>query len=188
MNRRNILCAVILLISAHLFSQDIIGLGTRWNDSFREWEVHTGDDWRVGTLELRWSLPRGFDGKDDWTEWDFRLGDTTARIQLKWADDPNLWEIKCLGVTATARTTWNNDFRQWRISDGTHRVNWQSRYGNIRDEWIVREEDCGYFSVYTYWEGDPRDWVVVDELNPDVSYAMRIAMIFIAMFNSVPKV
>lgn len=188
MNRLSLLIAFLLVIVTQVTSQDVIGLGTRWSDSFREWEVHTADDYRTGTLELRWNLPPIPGGREDWTEWDFRLGDTTAQIRLKWNDDPNLWEIRCLGVTVTARTTWNNDFRQWRISDGTHRINWQSRYGNIRDEWIVREEDSGFFSVYTYWEGDPRDWVVVDELDEDVSYAMRVAMIFLAIFNSIPKV
>ncbi|HLF63938.1 MAG TPA: hypothetical protein VI603_09300 [Saprospiraceae bacterium] len=180
---------ILILTGSSGFSQDIIGIGTRWKDSFREWEVYTADDWRTGELRLRWSLPTGQTGiREDWTEWDFRLGDTTAQIKQKWADDPNLWEIKCLGVTVTARTTWNNDFRQWRLSDSKHRVNWQSRYGNIRDEWIVREDDSGFFSLYTYWEGDPRDWVVIDELDEDVSYAMRVALIFIAIFNSVPKV
>lgn len=174
-----LLCGPIVTIHA----QDMIGIGSVWNDSFREWEIYTGNDWRTGTLDLRWNLP----GREDWTEWDFRLGDTTAQIRLKWSDDPNLWEIKCLGVTVTARTAWNNDFRQWRLSDGTHRINWQSRYGNVRDEWIMREDALGHFTVYTYYEGDPRDWVIVDELKEDVSYAMRVAMIFIAVFNSVPK-
>lgn len=172
----------VLLGVSKGISQDIIGIGSRYSDSFREWEIHTTDKWRTGELRLRWEI------REDWTEWDFRLGDTTAEIRLKWADDPNLWEIKCLGVTVTARTTWNNDFRQWRVSDGTHTINWKSRYGNIRDEWIVRESEEGYFSVYTYYEGDPRDWVIVDEFNEDVSYAMRVALIFLAIFNSVPKV
>lgn len=179
---RFIICTFSLM-TINVHAQDIIGIGTLWNDSFREWEIHTADDWRTGSLELRWNLP----GTEDWTEWDLRLGDTTAQIRLKWSDDPNLWEIKCEGVTVTARTLWNNDFRQWRLSDGKHRITWQSRYGNIRDEWIMREEDPGSFSVYTYYEGDPRDWVVIDKLDEDVSYAMRIALMFIAVFNSVPK-
>lgn len=162
--------------------QDIIGVGTRWNDSFREWDVHTTQESRTGSLQLRWKLD------DDWSQWTFRLGDTTAQIRLKWKDDPNLWEIRCLGETVTARTIWSNDFRQWRITDGTHSIHWQSRYGNVRDEWIIRGDDSGTFTVYTYWEGDPREWVVMDELKEDTPYAMRLAMIFIAIFNSIPKV
>ena len=173
---------LLILLESPAFSQDIIGIGTRWSDSFREWVVHTPDESRTGVLELRWTI------REDWTQWDFRLGDTTAQIRQKWKDDPNLWEIKCLGVTVTARTTWNNDPRQWRLSDGKHQLTWYSRYGNVRDEWILRDDDNGAFSVYTYWEGDPREWVVTDALNEDVSYAMRVSLIFIALFNSVPKV
>lgn len=177
---------LILVLCTYLFpvmAQDIIGLGTRWSDSFREWDVHTVDEQKIGSLELRWRL------SDDWTQWEFRLGDTTAQIRQKWADDPNLWEVRCLGEVVTARTVFANDFRQWRLSDGTHRIRWQSRYGNIRDEWLIREaEEHGSFNVHTYWEGDPRDWVVENGLDPEVSYAMRVALIFIAVFNSVPKV
>jgi hypothetical protein len=173
---------MIVMSCAVLHGQDIIGLGTRWSDSFREWEVHSREEWRTGSMGLRWAL------REDWTEWEFRLGDTTAQIRLKWRDDPNLWEIRCLGKTVTARTVYPGDFRQWRLADGTHRLHWQSRYGNIRDEWILRTQEAGSFTVYTYWEGDPRDWVIRDELNAEVSYALRVALIFIAVFNSIPKV
>lgn len=180
---RHLLFIALAILHLPLTGQDIIGLGTRWSDSFREWEIQTVDDQRYGSLELRWRL------SDDWTQWEFRLGDTTAQIRQKWADDPNLWEIRCLGETVTARTIFSNDFRQWRLSDGEHRIRWQSRYGNIRDEWIIREgSEHGDFRVQTYWEGDPRDWIVEDNLNEDVSYAMRVALMFVAVFNSIPKV
>ncbi|MDX1408645.1 MAG: hypothetical protein R3330_10945 [Saprospiraceae bacterium] len=165
-----------------LSAQDIIGVGTRWSDSFREWEFHTEDEYRTGTLEMRWRL------RDDWTEWDFRMGDTTASMRLKWGDDPNLWEIRSLGTTVTARTMWTNDFRQWRLDDGTHRIVWKSKYGNQLEEWEVRDTEYGYCSVYTYWEGDPREWVVYDELDEDISYAMRLAMIFLTLLHSTPKI
>ena len=182
MMRAIILFLLFGFLATDATSQDILGAGTRWSDSFREWEIQTPDEYRTGRLEMRWAL------RDDWSEWDFRLGDTTADMRLKWGDDPNLWEIRCLGVTVTARTQWSNDFRQWRLDDGTHRIIWKSRYGNQVEEWEVRDEDYGYFSVYTYWEGDPREWVVYDELNEDVSYAMRLAMLFITLMHSTPKI
>ncbi|MDX1476607.1 MAG: hypothetical protein R3301_02840 [Saprospiraceae bacterium] len=172
----------VLFSPVWLDAQDIIGVGTRWSDSFREWEFRTVDEYRTGRLDLRWRL------RDDWTEWDYRMGDTTATMRLKWGDDPNLWEIRALGVTVTARTMWSNDFRQWRLDDGTHRIVWKTRYGNQVEDWEVRSDEHGYFAVYTYWEGDPRDWVVHDELSADVSYAMRLAMIFLTLVHSTPKI
>jgi hypothetical protein len=42
--------------------------------------------------------------------------------------------------------------------------------------------------VYNYWEGDPREWVVVDELPENVSLAMRLAMIFLTVHFSSPRI
>ena len=160
----------------------IIGLGVKWADSFGEWEVQTDHEDINGSLQLRWAY------RNDWTQWDFRLGDTTATIRKKWKDDPGLWEISALGKTVTARTTWRGDFRSWRLDDGKHSFTWKSRYSNILEEWELRESSSGSFSVYTYYKGDPRDWVVMDELDQDVSFAMRLAMIFLTIYHSTPKV
>ena len=162
-------------------AQDIIGARTIWSDSFREWEFLTVDEYRSGRLYMRWP------SKDDWTQWDFRMGDTIAEMKLKWQGNPDLWEIRCNGVTVTARTLWAGDFREWRLEDGDKKIVWKTRYGNSAEEWITRDDDHGFFSVYTNWEGDPRDWVVYDELDADVSYAMRMAMIFLALQHSTPK-
>lgn len=180
---KQIFIFVFSLISFSSIGQStIIGLGARWSDSFREWELQTDIEDQIGTLKLRWAF------QNNWTEWDFRLGDTTATIQQKWKDDPELWEIRALGKTATARTTWRGDFRSWRLQDGTHTFTWKSKYSNLLEEWELREASFGAFSVYTYYEGDPRDWVVNDELKEEISFAMRLAMIFIAVYHSTPKI
>jgi hypothetical protein len=180
---RRFLCIVCTFINIGILAaQDVIGVGTRYSDSFKEWIIHTPDEDRTGTLELRWAF------RDDWTEWDFRLGDTVATIRQKWHDDPNLWEINCMGVTATARTVWKGDFRKWRITDGNHSFQWLSRYGRVSDEWILRRDEHGFFTVHVYWEDDPREWVVTDELESEVSYAIRLALIFITLYHSTPKV
>ena len=179
---RSILYAILFILASPCTSQNIVGVTSTWSDSFREWNFLTSDEDRSGKLYQRWP------GRDDWTQWDFRLRDTTADFRLKWKDDPNLWEVRCLGVTVTARTMWKGDFTQWRLSDDTHSIVWKSKYGNLRDEWIVRSEEHGFFSVYTYWQGDPREWVVYDDLNEEVSYAMRLAMIFLALHHSTPRI
>ena len=163
-------------------SQDITGVYTLWSDSFRQWVVRTDSDWREGSIEMRWRL------NDDWTVWDFRLGDTLAEIRLDWKEDPNVWRITCLNETVIARTMWRDNFLEWRLDDGNHNFVWKSRYGNVFDEWVLRQNDQGEFAIYTYWEGDPREWVIYDQLKPEVSYAMRVAMIFLAIYHSTPKI
>ncbi len=179
---RAITYCIFLLMPVVGFGQSIVGVSTAWSDSFREWKVYTSDEYVEGKLYLRWP------SRDDWSQWDFRLQDTTAAIQLKWKDDPNLWEVKCMGTIVTARTMWSGDFSQWRLDDGTHQIIWKSKYSNQRDEWLMRELDHGEFTFYTYYERDPREWVVFDELNPEVSFAMRLTMIFIALVHGAPRI
>lgn len=181
---RKIVCAISLLVYfSHLaYGQEIVGAGTYWDDSFREWIIYTDREGYEGTLERRWNIG------DQWGEWDFRLGDTTASIQLKWPDDPNIWEIHSLGTTVTARTLWSGDFRQWRLNDGEFSITLQSRYSNLLEDWSLRDNRAGEFRIYTYYEGDPRDWVVIDELDENVSFAMRLALAFLAIYHSTPKI
>ena len=165
-----------------LEAQDIIGIGTRYVDSFREWTITTEDDDVKGELRMRWAF------RDDWTEWDVRIGDISATIEQKWRDDPNLWEIRCDGVVVNAKTTWPDEFNRWKLNDGNHQFNWGTKFFNQRDEWKTDSRTNEYFQVYTYWEGDPREWVVIDELPDDVSNAMKIAMIFLAIHFSSPRI
>ena len=163
-------------------AQAIISIGTRYNDSFREWVITKEDEEVSGEMRMRWTF------RDDWTEWDIQLGDLSATIEQKWRDDPNLWEIRCDGVVVNAKTTWPGEFNRWKLNDGTHQFNWGTKYFNLRDDWFAGEKNKDFFQVYTYWEGDPREWVVVDELPSDVSTAMKLAMIFLAIHFSTPRI
>lgn len=168
-------------MSDSVSAQKINGIGTRYNNSFREWVIETEEDER-GELTMRWAF------RDDWTEWDVEIGDISATIEQKWKDDPNLWEIRCDGEVVNARTTWPGEFNRWKLTDSKSHYNWGTKYVNIRDEWLTDGNDGHFFQVYTYWEGDPRDWVVVDELPADASMAMKIAMIFLAIHFSTPRI
>ena len=165
-----------------LYAQTIIGLGTRYNDSYREWTITTDDEDLVGELRMRWTM------RDDWTEWDVRIGDINATIEQKWKDDPNLWEIRCGDVIVNVRSTWPGVFNRWKLNDGKNQFSFGTKYDNIRDEWLIESGGEPLFKVHTYWSGDPRDWVVDDTLPKDVSMAMKLAMIFLAIHFSTPRV
>ena len=165
----------------HSFAQRILGISTKYSDSFREWIIPTEDEDVTGELRMRWAF------QNDWTEWDLTVGDIDATIIQKWKEDPNLWEIRCEGSIVTAKTAWRGEFNRWKLSDGKHQLNWSSVYNNQLDEWATDDNHDNYFfKVYTYREGDPRDWVVEENLPEDMSDAMRIAMIFLTIHFSSP--
>ncbi|MFN0213792.1 MAG: hypothetical protein ACKVT2_06010 [Saprospiraceae bacterium] len=170
-------------------------IGCRWQDSFVEWEIFSSikqadleedeeaEEEYYGELKLRWLNVR-----DDWSEWDFDLAGHRGTIRQKWKDDPQQWELRTYtGAIITMRTAWNGDFKEWRVSDNTITLNIKSKWTNQLDEWHVQDDNYGNFYLYTLRTRDPRDWAIEDNLDPAISEEMKLAMVFLVVFNSSPK-
>ncbi len=174
-----ILCA---LYQATL-AQDLAGIATRWDDSFTEWTIYIAEDeYLQGTITMRWPL------KGDWTEWDYRLGELSGAIKVKWKDDANLWEVRGQNEIVTIKTIWQNDWRQWEVKSGDLRLDVKSKWSNILEEWSAESSRWGQIQMYTAWEGDLRDWVIEDHLADEVTLPVKIALVFIPVFYSTPKI
>ncbi len=176
-----ILCLSLIFSFSGVSAQTLAGAASRWGDSFREWVIYTDEDGNEGDLHLRWQ------NTDKWDEWEYRLDGVSGAIKIKWPQDPREWEIRSSeGDIVSAKTLWNNNFREWRISNNDLQMNLVCRYNNSWDEWEVRG-NSGNMEIYSAFAGDPRDWVVIDELDNDVPAAMRMAILFIVLFQSSPK-
>lgn len=174
------LCTLFIFLYVQSPAQGITGIGVVWSDDLREWIFYARES-EVGELKMRWR------NQNDWREWDFRIGELAGTIEQKWRNNPNQWEVRCDNQIATARTSFQNNFREWRITDNNHQITLRTRYGNIADEWEVRSSNHGSFEMITTWEGDIRDWDIYDELNEDIPFSMRIALIFIVIYSTAPK-
>ena len=183
LNRSSYLFFLIILLLASfsdLQAQVLTGISADWDDSFKEWTLYTDDQDLEGELKTRWML------NDDWSDWSFRLGEESGRLKIKWKDNPNEWDIRIGNEIITARTVFNNDFREWRIQGNNQNIRIKTRFRNIADEWEIATDTYGYFSIYTSFEGDPRDWYIVDELE-NVSLGMKMAMVFVALYSSIVR-
>lgn len=195
-------------LAAAAQAQTFSSVSTRWSDSFVEWEIYTSmpkdtlqtDSTQVeegeeeedseatheelyGELKLRWLNVR-----DDFSEWDYQLGDERGTIKQKWGNDLTQWELRNYdGNVVTMRTMWPGDFTEWRVTDNSIALNLKSKWKNQFDEWLVDDSTRGELFLYTYTEGDPRDWAVQDFLNEEVSQSMKMALIFLTVFCSSPK-
>lgn len=162
-------------------AQPLTAVATRFNNSFQEWTIDREGESYAGELRRRWQTT------DDWTAWDYRIGEHTGQIRLKWNGNPNEWEIRGDNEIVTARTVWNNDFRNWRITDGRKTITVRTRYNNLQEDWETDERSDGYFRMYTAYQGDPREWGIVDELPPETPIPLKMALVFIVLFHSTPK-
>ena len=200
-------CLLFLLGACWLGSagaQTITSVSTRWSDSFVEWEVFAvmpqqaageeedageeeadsgPEEERYGEFKLRWLNVR-----DDFSEWDYELGGERGTIRQKWKDDPSQWELRSYdGNVITMRTMWSNDLTEWRVTDNSITLNLRSKWKNQFDAWLVDDAVRGRFYLYTYTERDPRDWAIEDDLDAEVSPAMKMALIFLTVFCGSPK-
>jgi len=196
---RTISVFVCLLCGAvSVSAQTLSSISARWSDSFVEWELYVSapsaepseeangeapDEELYGELKLRWLNLR-----EDWTDWEFNLGDERGTIRMKWKDDPSQWELRTYsGAVVTMRASWNNDPTEWRVTDNNFSLTLRSRWTNQFDEWLVQDNNRGSFYLYTMTEGDPRDWAIDDRLDASVSQPMKMALIFLTIFHSTPR-
>ena len=178
---RNILFALLMMLSgSHLYGQQLTAIASQWSDSFVEWIIYTSVEGEEGTLRLRWN------SRGDWTQWEYRIGEWTGQVKTKWPERIDQWEARGENIIVDARTIWRDNLREWRISrPGGGEYKWQSRYSNTLDEWVIDTEKYGFFEMYTAFEGDPREWIIVDEL--EASLPEKMMLVFLTIINSTPK-
>ncbi len=171
---------LIPLFSLQGASQQLQAIATNWSDSFAEWTIYTTEEGEEGSLQLRWKM------NSDWTQWEYRIGEWTGQIRAKWPNRLDEWEVRGENFIIDARAKWRDDPREWRINGPSgNTYTWRSRYGNILEEWLIDNEKNGFFEMYTTFEGDPREWTIVDEL--DASLPERMMLVFLTIINSTPK-
>lgn len=183
-----------------LHGQKLSSISTRWNNSFVEWELYTSiprdstlepeevddapDEELQGEMKHRWLNVR-----DDWSEWDYQLGEEQGTIKVKWKDLPTQWELRSYdGNVITMRTAWGNDYTEWRVTDNDVTLILRSKWKSQLDEWLVDDNAHGRFYLYTLRDRDPRDWAIEDKLGPEISQSMKIALAFLTVFNSAPRI
>ena len=181
MQRTWIILFLVWLLSSHLISQQITSVHTRWDDSFREWILYDANSEEEGSLTMRWEL------NDDWSKWDYRLGEISGSIDMKWRDNPEEWEVRGFDELVYARTVWPRDLSRWRLKDDEITIQFGSRFTHRADEWSIQTKQYGDFVIYTEFEADPRDWIIIDELSEEVSFTMKLAMIFLAIHHGSPR-
>lgn len=171
----------LCIISTDAKAQELIGFSVIYGDSFMEWEVIPADEAiDIGNLNLSWP------DKRDWTDWEYNVAGRVGNIHQKWINRPHEWELIDGEYVVSIRNQWKGDLTIWKITCDDYNLKFESRYNNIADEWTLTTKKHGSFEVYTNFEGDPRDWIVEDRLDEDFPLALKMAMIYISIYYSVP--
>jgi len=101
---------VLFLCTSLGFSQDIQFMRSYYADDFRDWIFFDSEDHEIGSMRARFQL------KEDYSQWDFRVGELSGFILQRWNGKANEWEIRSGNTFITVTATWPGQFDSWRIS------------------------------------------------------------------------
>lgn len=155
---------------------------SRWNDRFDEWEIlaSLNDEEVVIHLDLVWPLQR------NWEEWRIKSELFQGSIRTKWRGDISQWEMRINGDIILIRQLNRNDLNRWEISNGSSREILQTQWFNNPNQWHLPRRK-GAWIQFMDRENDPRDWIIEDYLEENTDPAIRLAAIFIVIWQTIPK-
>lgn len=176
-----LLCISLLLCFQESRAQELIGFSVEYGDTFIEWEVIPADEeFEIGEFNLSWPH------RSAWNDWEYNIAGRVGNVRQKWINRPNEWELIDGEYVVSIRNQWKGDLTIWQIKCDDYSLKFESKYHNVVDEWILTTKDYGSFEVFTDFEGDPRDWIVVDNLDEEIPLALKMAMIYVTIYYSVP--
>ncbi len=182
---RNLLYLVLLLnpwsMSGQFFFTEVHSV---WDDRLDEWEILAIDEAEneevVIRLSMIWPLSQ------NWNEWRIDSDQINGTMKTKWRDDPSQWELRTDSSVVTIRQVNRYDPGRWEVREGNSRVLLSTRYRGVGNEWIIpRQIDQWY--MYAEFPNDVRDWIIEDYLDHRFSAVFRLSLIFIALWQTLPK-
>ena len=181
--KRIIQVFICLFIPFCLCGQYFLEIHSVSDDSFGEWEILLErDSIEVeGDLRLTWGIG------NDFSEWQYRVGDFYGEISQKFRNNPGFWELRSEDKIVTIKQVWPGDPTEWKISYDKRSFTFKVVYPHVLDEWSNVEQKFGDLVIYTENQGDPRDWIISDYMIDEITFEERMASIFISLLISSPK-
>ncbi|MEP7196557.1 MAG: hypothetical protein ABI851_08555 [Saprospiraceae bacterium] len=150
---RPLILLVFLIGTAQ--AQKIKYVSSRSDYKLSEWLLYDSTETEIGTLNFA-GLAR-----DAFSTWNFRLGESSGFIKLRWKENKNEWDMRFDNELLSFKPTWPNQFDQWTINQDGHNFTFkilQTTSGikavlqNTSDQEILNFDDDFDF--------DPRDWTI----------------------------
>lgn len=155
-----------------------------WDDRVDEWVIPYYSIKKNEDLELRLKPKWAFQKK--WDEWVFEFEDKRGEIKTTWKGRDDLWELRLGNEQLSIQLKWQGDPNEWVIEEDRKKYTIKTAYRNTANAWYYKDGNHE-FGIYTTNRNDPRDWIIEDQTYDKISSNVRIAMIFIVLYNSIPK-
>jgi len=160
----------------------MLGWHSEWDDSVHEFKItfETPEEEDYGEIEATWAH------LNDFTQWDYSIGEYGGSINQKWPRRDDEWELRSdEGNTTTIKNRWRDDNSEVLINFNNEiNVVWLSKSFNDGNTWLLYKNEYGEFEFYTEYIDDPRDWIIYDDTSLDLPIDVKVACCFIAMYRA----
>lgn len=173
-----IYCSSLQCLTAQIQYTEVHSI---WDDRLGEWEVigiENGEE-IVIKIVLKWPL------QNHWEEWRIESDHINGTIKTKWRNDLSRWELRDENSIIYMNQVHRGDVNRWEIREGVKRLYVVTRFYNNANEWILPRSENWIMS--TEYKNDTRDWLIDDFLEESYSPSFKLAMIFISLWQSIPK-
>ncbi len=140
----------------------------------------SSEELEQGEIEATWAH------LNDYSQWDYIVGDYDGTIWQKWPNRDDMWELKADGNTTTISNRWPNDNSELIINYNNEiKVIWRASSFNDGNSWHIYRSQYGEFEFYTEFEDDPRDWLIYDNTIDELPFDIKMACCFIALYRTI---
>lgn len=100
---------------------------------------------------------------EDWDNWRFYIGDTTAQVITAFSEDWDNWDLSAAGIQADIFTNFSNDWDNWKLSNGDYVITMTTSFSEDWDNWDINDNANGWHAdVTTSFSEDWDNWDVND--------------------------
>ncbi len=159
----------------------MLSWNSEWDDALHEFKIvyETPTEEDYGELLATWAH------LEDWTQWEYSIGDYSGSIWQKWPRRDDEWELRSEGNITTITNRWRNDNSEVVINYNNEiKLIWKSKSFNDGNVWVLEKNDFGEFEFFTEFVDDPRDWLIYDDTALDLPLDVKVACCFIALYRT----
>ena len=177
--RIEILYLLIFTTVRSIGQEYLIELHSTWDYGADQWEIIgiDGDEEVIIELSMRWPLRSSID------EWVIRGGEVDGTIKTKWWGDRTQWELRWREQIVSIRLVQLGFSEQWEIRHGLKKLYLSNYEPNNPNQWITSNNPN--WRMRSEYINDFRDWFIDDYLDDEFDTSVKIALIFIALINSI---
>ena len=187
---KNYIFILVVLVAFSCEKDPVIGGNSNYPSVSYGAQMYTSfsedwDNWRFIYGDTTAYVTTAF--SEDWDNWDFSAADVSGDIKTVFSEDWDYWRLTNSGYTITMKTSFSEDCDNCDIDDNSNywHLHVSTYFYEDWDNWDVYENGNHILDINTSFSNDFDNWRVIGTFPEDYPMEYRVAAIFIPVIVNV---